>query len=419
MSRTRSLRANSALAFAGDAALKLSTLVVVLVGARALSVAEFAVLATALAFAGILTLALDFGAGTLLTRDGARSRGARGALLTGSLAARAPAFLAVLVVAPLVGAAVGRPWTALAIAALSVVGAFALTVLGCYRSSQDIRPEALQRLAAGALTILCVCAVALLAPTADAMLVALAVVAAVTIVPLALRVRSVAELASAAPRRATLLRAAPIGLLALATVAYYRSGTVALAALSDDQATAAFGVASGIAFGLLMLPNAITTALLPRLATERDNGGVVACTRRVLAWTLALAALVATASALVIPSVLPIALGDEYDAARVPFVVLCIGIPLIAASGVIGTALLSIGRVRALGLQVGISLVVNLLCLGILVPVAGAVGAAFATLACEAVGLVVLVHVARSALPGLVLPARAEGAAMAPEAVVP
>ena len=85
MSGTRSLRANSALAFAGDAALKLSTLVVVLVGARALTVSEFAVLATALAIAGILTMALDLGAGTLLTRDGARSRGDRGALFAGSL----------------------------------------------------------------------------------------------------------------------------------------------------------------------------------------------------------------------------------------------------------------------------------------------------------------------------------------------
>ena len=418
MSRPRSLQANSALAFAGDAALKLSTLVVVLVGARALTVSEFAVLATALAIAGILTMALDFGAGTLLARDGARSLGDRGALLTGSLAARAPAFVAVLIVSPLVGAVVGRPWTALAIAALSVAGAIALTVLGCYRSSQDIRPEALQRLAAGVTTILCICAVALLAPTADAMLVALALVAALTIAPLALRVGTVADLAGVAPRGATLRRAAPIGLLALATVAYYRSGTVALAALGDDEATAAFGVATGIAFGLLMLPNAITTALLPRLAAEANRRGVVECTRQVLAWTLVLAALVATASAVVVPSVLPIALGHEYDAAGAPFVVLCIGIPLIAASGVIGTALLSIGRVRALGLQVGVSLAVNLLCIAILVPMAGAVGAAFATLACEAVGLVVLVHVARSALPGLVLPARAERAAIAPEAAV-
>jgi O-antigen/teichoic acid export membrane protein len=415
----RGLGANSALAFTGDAALKLSALVVILVGARALTVSEFAVLATGLAVAGVLTMALDFGAGTLITRDGALSRNARGALLAGSLAARVPVFVAVLVVAPLVGALVGRPWTALAIAALGVAGAIALTVLGCYRSSQDIRPEALQRLAAGLLTVVAVCAVGLAAPNADAMIVALAVIAMVTIAPLALRIRTVADLASAEPRGATLRRAAPIGLLALATVVYYRSGTIALAAVSDDQATAAFGVAAGIAFGLLMLPNAITTALLPRLAAEEDRRGVVECTRRVLAWTTALAALVATASAVVIPALLPIALGHEYDEARAPFVVLCVGIPLIAASSVIGTALLSVGHVRVLGLQVAVSLAVNLLCIAILVPLAGAVGAAFATLACEAVGLVVLVHVARSALPGLVFPRRSEPSRIAPTTAVP
>jgi O-antigen/teichoic acid export membrane protein len=259
----------------------------------------------------------------------------------------------------------------------------------------------------------------LFVPSADAMLVSLAIIATVTIVPLALRIRTVADLTHGEPQGALLRRAAPIGLVTLATVVYYRSGTIALAAVSDERATAAFGVAAGIAFGLLMLPNAITTALLPRLAAEAERRSVVECTRRVLAWTTALAALVATASAVLVPSVLPIALGHDYDEARAPFVVLCIGIPFIAASGVIGTALLSVGQVRVLGLQVGLSLAVNLLCIAILVPVAGAVGAAFATLACEVVGLVVLLHVARRALPGLVLPGRSERSHIAPTAAIP
>ena len=94
------------------------------------------------------------------------------------------------------------------------------------------------------------------------MLVALANIATVTIVPLALRIRRVADLTNGERQGALLRRAAPIGLVTLATVVYYRSGTIALAAMSDERATAAFGVASGIAAGLLMLPNAITTALL-------------------------------------------------------------------------------------------------------------------------------------------------------------
>lgn len=419
MTTRRGLGANAALALAGDLAAKLSALAVVLVGARALSISEFAVLATGLAAAGVLTMALDFGSGTLVTRDGAQSRGARGSLYAGSLEARLPVFVVVLAATPLVGALVGRPWTALAVAALAVTGALALTVLGCYRSSQDIRPEAVQKLAAASATALVVALIALLAPRATVVLLALAVVTIVTIVPLAVRVRSVADVDQREPRLAILRRAAPIGLLAMATVAYYRSGTIALAALSDARATAAFGVAAGVAFGLLMLPNAVTTALLPRLAAEREREGVVECTRRVLMVTTGLAAILATASATVVPPLLPVALGSEYADARGPFVVLCLGIPLIAASGVIGTALLSVGRVRALGLQVAVSLTVNLVCIVVLVPLAGAVGAALATVACEAVGLAVLVHVARSALPGLILQGRGHRAAIEATSALP
>ena len=402
----RSLRANSALAFAGDSAMKVSTLVVVLVAARTLTVPEFAVLATALAVAGILSTGLDIGAGTLVTRDGARSRSERGRLLVGSLQARLPIFVVVLAAAPIIGSIVDRPWTALAIAALGVTGAVTLTVLGCYRSCQDIRPEALQRLAAGSLTVVAAGATAVVAPGANALLFALVAVGVVTLLPLVLRLRTVATLERSDRPVEVLRRAAPIGLLALATVAYYRSGTIALATLSDANATAAFGVASGVAFGLLMLPNAITTALLPRLAAERERTDVVECTRRALIWTTALAGVLACASATVVPELLPVVLGPAYGEARAPFVLLCIGIPLIAASGVIGTALLSIGRVRTLGLQVVVTLVVNLVCIVALVPVAGAAGAALATLICEAVGLALLVHVTRSALPGLVLPVR-------------
>jgi O-antigen/teichoic acid export membrane protein len=191
-------------------------------------------------------------------------------------------------------------------------------------------------------------------------------------------------------------------LLALATVAYYRSGTIALAALAGSNETAAFGVAASIAFGLLMVPNAVTTALLPRLSAERDLQGVVACTRRTLAWTLVVAVLLSAAAAVVVPVGLPFALGGEYAAAGTPFALLCVGVPFIAASGVIGTALLSVGKLRPLGAQVAASLAVNLVVLAVLVPFLGAIGAALATVACETVGLVLLAYAAHRALPGLI-----------------
>jgi hypothetical protein len=113
----------------------------------------------------------------------------------------------------------------------------------------------------------------------------LAAVMLLTLVPLLRLAPTVADFGDDLAPLAALRRAAPIGLLALATIAYYRSGTIALAALSSADATAVYGVAAGIAFGLLMVPNAITTALLPRLSAERRPDELVACTRRALVWT--------------------------------------------------------------------------------------------------------------------------------------
>jgi O-antigen/teichoic acid export membrane protein len=401
MTRKRGIGANSVLALAGDGASKVGALVVVIAAARLLSVEQFAILATALAAAGVVGSMLDLGAGTLLARDGARSRAERGALLDGLLRARAPLVIAVLVGAPVVGIWVGQPLAVVAAAALGVAAALGHTVYGLFRSCQDLRPETLQRLAAALLSVAVVALVPLVAPRADALLVALAAVAAVTLWPLARRAPGLVDGGVPIPPRSALRLAAPIGLLALATIVYYRSGMLALAGLADANQTAAFGVAAGIAFGLLALPNAITTALLPRLAAEDEASSRIACARRALAYTVLVAVLLAAAAAVVVPIGLPVVLGSEYAGASVPFALLCVGIPLIATSGVIGTALLSIGRLGALGTQVGLSLAVNLATLALLVPPFGAVGAALATVACEAAGLVLLAWVARTALPGL------------------
>jgi O-antigen/teichoic acid export membrane protein len=399
----RGIGANSLLALAGDGASKAGALAVVLVSARFLTVEEFAVLATGLALAGVLTTALDLGCGTLVSRDGAASAAARGALFTASLRDRVPLAVGMLLLAGVAGVVLGRPVEAVAVSALALSGALSLSVLGLFRSCQDIGPEALQKLAAGILAIVATTCVLVVAPRADAVLLAMAAVMLVTLLPLFRIAPTVADLGAGLAPRVALRRAAPIGLLALGTIAYYRSGTIALAALSDADATAVYGVASGIAFGLLMVPNAITTALLPRLSAERRPAELVACTRRALRWTSLIAVCLSAACAALAPVVLPAALGSAYRDAAVPFAILCLGIPLIAAAGVIGTALLVVGRLRALGAQVGVSLAVNLLVLGLLVPWAGAVGAAVATVACEAAGLVLLAGVAHAALPGLLV----------------
>ena len=231
--KVRGVGANSVLAFGGDAASKAAALLVVILAARLLSVDEFAAFATAFACAGLLMTALDLGAGTLLTRDGASGAASRGALLRGLLEARAPLAVALLLGAALVGVWLGDPWLALAAAGFAIAGALALSVLGVYRSCQDLKPEALQRLAGATLAVVATLLCGLVAPRADVLLAALALAMLLTLMPLIVRLPAVADLSDAVGRRSALRSAAPIGLIALATVAYYRSGTIALAALGN------------------------------------------------------------------------------------------------------------------------------------------------------------------------------------------
>jgi O-antigen/teichoic acid export membrane protein len=402
--KPRGLAVNSALALAGDLAAKIGSLVLIIVAARLLPVGQFALLATGLAAANLLTAGLDLGAGMLLSRDGSRSAEERGALFRALLKARLPLAVAALAAAPVAGLALWRPAAALTVAALAVVSALSMSVLGLFRAAQDLRPEALQRFAVAGFSVAATVVTAVLTRRAEPVLAALACVCLLTVCPLALAARRQLRFPRTVSARTALLRAAPIGLLALATLAYYRSGTLVLAAVANPRETATFTIAASIAFGALALPNAITTALLPRLSAEQDGAELIACTRRALHWTLLLTFPLAGFLAAFAPVALPLVLGRSNTGAPLPFALLCLGLPVIATSGVLGTALLALGRLRVLGLQVACSLLVNLGALALLAPRYGAVGAACSTLACEAVGLTLLLHAAqkatRAARPG-------------------
>jgi O-antigen/teichoic acid export membrane protein len=196
-------------------------------------------------------------------------------------------------------------------------------------------------------------------------------------------------------------RAAPFGLMVLATIVFYRAGTLVLALLSNPHETAVFTVASNVGFGLLALPNAITTGLLPRLSATSSPRQKAAAVRWAVIWTLILTVPLVVAADVLCPLLLPLALGKVYAAAAPPLGVLTVSVLLISISGIAGTVLIVAGRTRALALQVAVSLAVNLLALVLLTPGLGALGAALATLLCEGVGLALLIPATLRALPEL------------------
>jgi len=396
----RSLRANAGLALAGDLFTKASAFLTVAVVARVLPTPELALLGVCMALMSILGSALDAGSSVLITRDGAGDGRRAGALMRASLLGRLPLVAVALAGAVVVGEVVGRPVEALVTLAGAIVSAAALSLLACFRAGQDLAVEARQKLASAALSVVGALALAAWRPTGLSVLVALALAPVLTIPALAWRAPRAAG-PSAGFALETVRRASPLALLALATLVYYRAPTVLLGAWRPAADTAAFTVASTLAFGLLALPNAITTGLLPRLSSIADPRQRLAGARTALRWTLHACMLSAALVIAVAPWALALAFGARYAHAATPLSLLLVGDVLIGVSGVIGTLLLAERRIRPLCWQVAGSLAVNLVCAAILIPRAGAAGAAVATVVTELVALGMLGAAVRRELPAL------------------
>jgi O-antigen/teichoic acid export membrane protein len=399
--KRRSIAANSALALGGDAASKVSGILAVALAARWLTVEQFALVGAALAAATILTAVLDGGLSTLIVRDGAASATARTATLRAGLAARLPLLALAFVAAAAFGAVRDQLAPALLVVAAAAAGALSLALLALFRAGQNLAVEAVQKLLAG-LLLPALIAVALVARPAASTVLAAFVLAQLLALPPALV--AARRLRTPAHRRAvveTLRATAPFALMAIATLAYYRAGTLLLAGLRPAADTANFTIASNVALGLLVLPNAITTGLLPSLSAARSPHERVHTARRTLAWTIGLCLGLLLAAGLVAPPLITLVFGGRYDGAATPLYVLLAADLLIAISGVLGTMLIANRRVRPVAVQVLVCLALNLACGVVLVRAFGATGAAVGTLLTEAVAITLLLVAVRGELADL------------------
>ena len=396
----RGLLHNSALALLADAASKAGMLGVLVISGRMLPTSEFAVVAAALSASAILTALLDAGCQTLLAREGVAGPATRGALLRDLARARVPLALGVAAACLLVGGATGHLLEAALTVVLSVAGAGLLSLAGALRSAQDLRPEAIARLGSSVAGLGFAAAAAGTVRSASGVLAALTFATLAGFVLLAVATRRAAS--PGAGSQLSLLRdAIPLGVIALATLAYYRSGALALSALSTAEETALFAAASTLGFGLLALANAVTTALIPRIAADADPRTRSVTLRRTVAWTTAAAVALATLTAVLAPLLLSVVFGPGFREAGPALAVLAVASVPIAVSGVLGAGLVAVGQLRPIAVQVALSLSINVGVLVLLVPRAGAMGAAFATLACELVAVAVLLPAAVRAFPGL------------------
>jgi O-antigen/teichoic acid export membrane protein len=399
--RARTVRANATLAIAGDIAAKAAAFAVVVISARLLAVDQFARLGVALAALTVATSVLDAGFSTLIVRDGAGRPSRAMGLLRSSIRVRAPLAALVLATGLAAGLFTGDVWLGLLTAAAAVGGAASLSLASLFRSSQDLAPEAVQKSLAAALTLAGAVIVALASPEAAPIVGVLGAVLWLTlpIFWVLARRRFPREYHPAA--WSAMRGAVPFGLMTLATLLYYRLGTLLLGAVGTSSETADYTIASTIAFGLLMIPNAITTGLLPRLSARRLGADALGTARRALAWTLLLCLALSAVAAGSAPLTLKYAFGSRYEGALLPFVILLAGFVVIGVNGILGTVLIASGRTWILGGQVGASLVVNLVLGVVLVARLGAEGAALATLATEVFALGFLLTAAKRVTPEL------------------
>jgi O-antigen/teichoic acid export membrane protein len=379
--RVRGLLENSLFALLGEASSKGSVALIMAIAARALSIGSFALLAAALAAASILSASLDLGAQTLITRDGAASPEGRATLLRSLLVGRGALCAVALCGALVAGLALGQVGVALLTVAVGAGAALQLLLTGALRSAQDLALEAALKVGTAALAV-ALGLVCLLDPSPEAFLAALALATIVLLVPTWALVRRVLGRAQPASAWRAARRAAPLGLMTLATLGYYRSGAIVLKLDSTSAATSHFAAASALAFGTLMVTNAITTSLLPRLSATQVAARA-ALVRRAGLYALGAGLAVALLVAALARPILDLAFGPGYGAGAPALRVLMVATVLIGPSGVLGTALVTRGHLRPLYIQIGFSLAINLTLLALLGGPMGAMGGAIATLSCE------------------------------------
>jgi O-antigen/teichoic acid export membrane protein len=398
----RAVPANAGLAFAGDAASKVAALAIVALCARLLPIEEFAHLGVALAALTVLTCVVDAGVATVIVRDCASQTDRARAFMRASLPVRAPLVVLASAAGIAGGMFIGDLWLGVATAAAAVAAAWSVSLTALFRAMQDLAPEAIQKCAVAAATVGAGVLLAVKSGRASAVVAALALALTVSLAPLWIAARRRLRASGDRVRSKDVMRSAlPFGLMAFATLLYYRLGTLVLGAVGSASATGNYTVASTLAFGLLMVPNAITTGLLPRLGAQEVEVEQLRTARSALRWTVVVCGLVSVLAASVAPYVLRYGFAARYEGALGPLLLLLAGTVVIGVNGILGTVLIARRRTSIVAAQVGASLAVNAGLAIALVPRFGADGAAIATLVTELVALAILATATLRSAPGL------------------
>jgi O-antigen/teichoic acid export membrane protein len=392
-SKKLGLATNAGLALLGDVIAKGGMFVALAFLAHGLEVRAFAHLAIAMAAMVIVTTAIDGGISIVATREGAAHPRLRSGLMRAGAVGRLPLVAIAVVVGLGVGQFLGQTQLAAIALLAATVNAAQIALLTFFRSAQSLVPEAIAKGFSGAsYPLFCGAMLVVGHHSAASALLAMTIGPAMTLPVLWVLTRRAMSGSGPAVRPRMLLRdSAPFGLMAIATLAYFRAPLVLTSFLSTPSQTAAYSVASNIAFGLLMLPAALATGLLPRLASEANADRRSSVVKAALVSSTVILGFVAAGVAATASWLIPLAFGRQYENALGPLVILLATGPVIGAAGIIGTAIVVARGTWVLAVQIAVALALNLTSGFILIPNLGAEGAALATLLTEGVSLAMLV----------------------------
>jgi O-antigen/teichoic acid export membrane protein len=400
-SATRRVAKNTIYLALADVAGKTMAFFYYLLAARHLGVERYGVLSFALAFTTMLGVLTDLGLGTIATREIARDPEHARTQVNDALTIRLVASVVIIAVIAVLVNLLRYPGTTIRvvyICSLSVL-TNAVASLSCnvFQGFERMEFLALNRISQTA--VLVVGAFLLLLGSSSAERYALVYVTAGLASVVVGGINAVPRLVR--PKLSfnvghwwgSLRASTPIGLAAVFTMFYYWSGTTLLSKIAGNSAVGNYSAAFRLATAIAFVGMAFSGALYPlfsRLFAGGSNRLVRALEMgtKYMTWITFPAAAFGTVFAR--PAVL-LLYGGGYQGAPAVLRVLVWWGAFASLSSLFSNYLISVGRSKAVTIQTGVSLTVNLGLAFVLIPALGAMGAAASLVASEIVGLVYLV----------------------------
>ena len=407
----RSLAHNTAFLSLSDVAGKASAFVFFLFAARRLGTDEFGVLSFALGFVTMFSVLVDMGLGQLAVRTIARDRDS-GAQLVG-LALPLKAVSSVLLAALIIAFAFlfGYPsrtlLVVLACCPIVLDAAFTQFFRGVFQGLEATWLIAVARVLQAVLVLVALATLSRWLNTAFSFASLNAgVVVLVSAFTLLVGVNQLGRPSWRVDVRqwGTVLRAAlPLGVSAILIMFYYWNGSTLLSLFSGNRAVGIYNASYPLVFGLTFLSSSYAGALYPIMSRAHATGAesVAGILARGLGFILPLAVCIVVVGSFSSAQIVQLVYGSQFAQSASVLRVLAWWGTLMYINAVMSHLFIATDRSSLVTAQAGLNLGVNLGLNFLLIPHLGAVGAAVAIVAAEALGVSFYIFlIARSRVPG-------------------